>query len=220
LKDKKASNRSSAYRYYLEKTYPHASFEPGCIVGDNCHFGEGVHIGPRTTIVESSIGKFTYTGPESYFHQVTIGNFCSLGAQILAGLGRHPISYVSTYPAFYANKHPGALASIAESQIFREHLPINIGSDVWIGARAIVLDGVSVAHGAIIAAGAIVTRDVEPYSVVCGVPARVLKRRFDDLTIAELLRIAWWERPLEWIRENREYFIDIDKFILKFGQHP
>ena len=116
-----------------------------------------------------------------------MGAFCSLGPEILIGLGIHPLQYVSTYPGFYA---PDLVSWSVRISFMRKkyhllkHAPIIIGSDVWIGARAIVRDGVNIGHGAVIGAGALVTKDVAPYSIVGGVPARLIRMRFSDDIVA------------------------------------
>ena len=93
---------------------------------------------------------------------------------------------------------------------------VTIGSDVWIGARAMIVDGVHVGHGAVVAAGAVVTKDVEPYSIVGGVPARVLRYRFPPEVIAGLLEIEWWNWPYHRIQERAADFADATAFIGKY----
>jgi acetyltransferase-like isoleucine patch superfamily enzyme len=141
------------------------------------------------------VGRHTYGNPSvDIYHgsesKVIIGKFCSIspGVRIVVG-GIHPADWVSTYP-FRANWNlPGA---------FQDGMPttrgdVRIGSDVWIGTEAMILSGVEVGHGAIIAARSVVTRDVRPYSIVAGVPAREVALRHTEEQIAELLRIAWWD---------------------------
>lgn len=88
-----------------------------------------------------------------------------------------------------------------------------IGNDVWIGANAIILQGVTIGDGAIIAAGAVVTKDVPPYAIVGGVPAKVIKYRFSDEVILKLLQIKWWDKPEEWIIQKLEKFTDVSGFV-------
>jgi acetyltransferase-like isoleucine patch superfamily enzyme len=119
---------------------------------------------------------------------------------IVGGLGAHPTNWLSTHPAFYSLRRQSGVTFVQENH-FDELRPVTIGSDVWIGARTLVLDGISVGDGAVIAAGAVVTRDVPPYAVVGGVPARPIRYRFDDAVIAELLDWRWWELPDNVLRE-------------------
>lgn len=143
------------------------------------------------------IGRGTY-GPinieryEGSDAKVEIGRYCSIskGVRFVTG-GIHPPDWVSTYPFRIKFGKPEA---------YRDGLPcskgpITIGSDVWIGTDALILSGVNVGDGAIIAARSVVTRDIPPYAIVAGVPARVIRSRFDETTIGALLQIAWWNWP-------------------------
>ena len=89
---------------------------------------------------------------------------------------------------------------------------IEIGNDVWIGDSAIIMDGVKIGDGSIIAAGAVVTKDVPPYAIVGGVPAKIIRYRFDEDDINFLLELSWWEKDKKWIKENAEKFSDIRNF--------
>ena len=151
---------------------------------------------------------------------VTIGKFCSIAADsvMIPTIGHiPPRGYdkyrVSTYPLAKLKKDgwrdsyslPNEAGSIA------------VGNDVWIGARAIILSGVTIGDGAIIGAGAVVTRNVPPYAVVAGVPANVIRFRYSPEQISSLLKIAWWNWSLEKIKSNMDYFYgDVDDFIKKF----
>lgn len=141
------------------------------------------------------VGRHTYGNPSVQMYRgsesrVIIGNFCSIspGVEIIVG-GIHPSDWVSTYP-FRVNW--------GLPEAFQDGMPatkgdVRIGCDVWIGTEAMILSGVEVGHGAIIAARSVVTRDVRPYSIVAGVPAREIALRHSEEAIAELLRIAWWD---------------------------
>ncbi|NCC18133.1 MAG: CatB-related O-acetyltransferase [Bacteroidia bacterium] len=103
--------------------------------------------------------------------------------------------------------------TFAEYQNFEEIKPkIVIGNDCWIGDRVYLIGGVNVGDGAVILSGAVVTKDIPPYSIVGGVPARVLKYRYDEETINYLLKVKWWNKPIDWIKNNWELFSDMDKF--------
>jgi chloramphenicol O-acetyltransferase type B len=155
--------------------------------GNNVIYGESV-------VANSRVGRHTYIGG-AHLGNCDMGAFCSIGAgALVGGLGRHPTSMLSTHPAFYSTlKQSGA--SFSDGDYFEEHARTTVGNDVWIGANAIVLDGVTVGDGAIVAAGAIVAKDVPAYAVVAGVPARVIKYRFTDVEIESLLRTQWWLLP-------------------------
>ena len=93
---------------------------------------------------------------------------------------------------------------------------MEIGNDVWIGANAIILPGVKICDGVVVAAGAVVTHDIEPYAIVGGIPAKLIKKRFDDEMIKKLLKIAWWEWTPEEIEDKLEFFYQPDIFVSRF----
>ncbi len=143
--------------------------------------------------------------------KLTVGAFCSIGpgVQVLLG-GEHRPDWVTTFP--FTALWPAA-AHIAGHP--RTKGDVTIGSDVWIGAEAMILSGVTIADGAVIAARSLVADDVGPYSIVAGVPARVIRRRFDAATIERLLAVAWWAWPDEAIDEVLPLMLgaDIDAFL-------
>lgn len=171
------------------------------------------------------IGPFTSGLPFiiSFFRndKVRVGKFCSIAANtVLIPSGGHipPRGYekfrVSTFP----------LATLKRNGWRKEYeLPdkegiIMIGNDVWIGAGALILSGVTIGDGAIVGAGSVVTHDVPPYAVVGGVPAKIIRFRYNKDQIEALLKIAWWNWNIEKIKANMDYFYgEIDAFIEKFS---
>lgn len=139
----------------------------------------------------STIGKYSYIGFGSDFNNVKIGNYCSISSDVKIGLGKHPIDFFSSSPVFYSNNNP---FGVKETYFSYDDKPKKtvIGHDVWIGANVVILDGVEIETGAIIAAGAVVTKNVAPYEIVGGVPAKVIKKRFDNETIQQLMASKWW----------------------------
>ncbi len=136
------------------------------------------------------IGKFTYFGEYCHVSQHTkIGKFCSIGNLCTIGARRHDVSALSTWP------HVATLDAVEKL-----NKPTTIGNDVWIGCNVVILSGLTIGDGAVIGAGAVVTKDVPPYAIAYGSPARVRKYRFNKATIAKLLRLAWWDEPVETIR--------------------
>ena len=129
----------------------------------------------------------------------------SVAYGVRIGLPEHPVNMVSTSPKIYRN--------IKLKDIKDVYFPPIIGNDVWIGANAIILQGVTIGDGAIIAAGAVVTKDVPPYAIVGGVPAKVIKYRFSDDVILKLLEIKWWDKPEEWTTQNLDKFTDVSGFV-------
>lgn len=142
-----------------------------------------------------SIGEFSYGAPTvmewGEGARLSVGKFCSIAERVVIFLGgNHKTEWVSTYPF-------SALGEVwSEAEGIKGHPAtkgdVVIGHDVWIGYGVTILSGVTVGHGAVIGAGAVVSRDVEPYSIVAGNPARVVKRRFGESEIEALLKIEWW----------------------------
>jgi acetyltransferase-like isoleucine patch superfamily enzyme len=159
-----------------------------------CSVGRGSLIG------RISLGAFSFLGTDGEFHSMAMGRFCSIGPRVVVAPGEHPTDWVSTHPVFYGGGAPG----VDRSESFREwrpglalpvrHMPALIGNDVWIGHGAYIASGVVIGDGAIIGARAVVTRDVEPYAIVAGSPARELRKRFDPDVIARMPK--WWNYDL------------------------
>lgn len=164
------------------------------------------------------IGVGTYAG-EVQVHKydsgktLKVGSYCSIasGVQILLG-GEHRYDFVSTYPFnAFCPEH-------SHINAFHSKGDVVIGSDVWIGRDAMIMSGVTIGHGAVIAARSLVTADVAPYAIVGGSPAKPIKLRFSPSQIEALLRIAWWDWPETKVRECAPQLMqgDIDAFIAKF----
>jgi acetyltransferase-like isoleucine patch superfamily enzyme len=162
-------------------------------------------IGERCLLTESSVGRFTYFAGGSRVFYTDIGSFCSIAENVIIGHAEHPLNRISTSPLFYkSNNEFGNKNFVVNEQL--EFKRTKIGSDVWIGANAFIRTGVNVGHGAVVGAGAVVTKDVAPYSVVGGVPAAIIRKRFDDETIEKLLKIEWWNWTLDLIEKNKSLF--------------
>ena len=162
-------------------------------------------------IYMSSVDDYTYIGRKSVVVNSKIGKYCSIAPGSIIGAAKHPIEYVSTSPLFYSDKN--ILKKSFSVFNFEEYETTYIGNDVWIGANCVIKTGVKIGDGAIIGAGAIVTKDVAPYSIIGGVPGKVIKKRFNEEQIAALLKIKWWDWEEEKIINNAGLFNDIDKFI-------
>ena len=186
-------------------TYPSATFHPGVRIGMDCKFGLKVTVYAHTTIARAVVGDYSYIGGRSELKNCTLGKFCSVGPNVRIGLGMHPIDRVSTYPGFYSPFASGATKFFTDPTAL-ESLPVTVGNDVWIGANAIINDGVTVGDGAVVAAGAVVANDVAPYSVVGGVPAKVIRSRFEQEMVDFLLDLRWWDLEEETLRKNGAAF--------------
>lgn len=148
-----------------------------------------------------SIGPYTYGHPrilEPEMAGLSIGNFCSIGSDVTIILGNHRMDLATTYPF-------GVLGEFWDSAPhgYEDHEgrgDVVIGHDVWFGIGSKILPGTHIGSGAVIGAGAVVRGTVPPYAIMAGNPARLVRRRFDDATIARLLDLAWWDWPEERIR--------------------
>ena len=171
----------------------------------NCYGGCN-RIG-RNSSFFGSIGHASYIGSDCRISG-DIGKFSCIASNVVTAVGRHPTSnFVSIHPAFYSPDLKRCGLSFCDTPCFEESKGrITIGNDVWIGTGAILLDGVKIGDGAIVAAGAVVSRNVEPYSIVAGVPARELRKRFSQEEILQLQELQWWNKPEEWLRANGKKF--------------
>ncbi len=173
----------------------------------------------NSSISSSRIGYGSYLAEGATIRKAKIGKYCSIGPNVNCIFGKHPSStFVSTHPAFFTSRKNIGV-SYAKTQLFDEFseprdnqgkYSIVIGNDVWIGANVAIMDGVKIGDGAIVAANALVNKDVEPYTIVGGVPAKPIKKRFTDTHIAFLLQLEWWNKPENWIVEHASYFTNID----------
>ncbi len=192
-------------------------FEQNSRVYSSCSFEGYNRICRDSYISNSDFGYGTYVGRGSTIISTHIGRFTSIGPNVRVTSGNHPTEkIVSMHPAFYSLRKQAGFTFV-RLQKYDEGLDktrsTKIGSDVWIGDSALILEGVSIGDGAVVAAGAIVTKDVPPYAIVVGTPAKVLKYRFSEIQRAYLLEIKWWEKDILWIKKNAEHFSDVEIFI-------
>jgi len=170
-------------------------------------------IAKLSRIYHSKIEKYSYIGKNSTVQYTSIGKFCSIGENVFIGLAKHPSDWVSTSPLFYSGRNI-LKKKIGSNDYFYDKTVV-IGNDVWIGNNVMIMSGVKIGDGVIIGSGAIVTRDIPSYSIVAGVPAKLLKMRFDNSIIDKLLNIKWWDFDEKYIVKLGDYVNDIDEFIRK-----
>ena len=183
----------------------------------NCNFNSHNTIYDAAILTNVNLGDFTYIGSQTKIKNANIGKYCSIADDVLIGLGKHPSdTFVSTHPIFFSTRKQSQI-TFADQSYFDEYAEITIGHDVWIGAKAVILDGVKIGNGAIVASGAIVTRDVPPFAIVGGVPAKVLKFRFNEEKIIFLNTFQWWNKDVDWLQKNWQVFSDIENLQSKIN---
>lgn len=159
----------------------------------------------QVCILDSTLGDHTYLQMDSTVLACDIGKFCSIAKRVFVGLPQHKINEVSSHPVFYLGDTPLVRKFSTQNRGVASQRTV-IGHDVWIGHGAVVMSGVKVGVGAIIGAGAVVTHDVPDYAIVGGVPARVIRYRFEQSLRWKLLESRWWEMPDEWLEAHSESF--------------
>ena len=183
-------------RHYLARTIIKFKAHWSSYADASCSFDGFNNLGCHCRINNSSIGRFTYFSAYTSVTRAKIGAFCSIGQEcIIGGLAKHPLNWLSTHPAFFSIRNQ-ANYSFVSTNLFSELDNVEIGNDVWIGARVMIIDGCKIGDGAVIAAGAVVVADVPPYAIVGGVPAKIIRYRFDKAKIEELLQWKWWDMSL------------------------
>lgn len=171
---------------------------------------QGARIGKHSYCGNCHIGRYSYLSGFNIVVNTRIGNFCSIGSFVSICTGMHPTStFASTSPVFYS-AHGN---TFADREYFPESGKVEIGHDVWIGSNVLIIDNVTVGTGAVIAAGAVVTKDVPPYAIVGGIPAKIIKMRFDDQTIDALLKSRWWEKDDAWFKEHYRLMHDAEALL-------
>lgn len=156
-------------------------------------------------ILSSSVGDFSYIGPNTWLVATEVGKFCSIAPNCKIGLAAHSLKYLSTSPIFTETKNSTGY-SWTDRDFFNPTEPVVVGNDVWIGERVLVMGGVKIGNGAVIGAGAIVTKDVPAYAIVGGVPAKIIRYRFSEEQIKVLENMKWWDWQEGDLRERIKDF--------------
>jgi len=183
-------------------------------IGENCSvfastLRDNTFLNSGCVIARVELESFSYVAARSQLADLKIGRFCSIGPEFLCGAGEHPLDFISTSPVFYSTREQCGTTFVDQNE-FQELKHTTMGHDVWVGARVFVRSGVSIGNGAVIAAGAVVVSNVSDYAVVGGVPARIIRYRFDAPVIKELLQLEWWNWPEAQLRAAQSRFAQTD----------
>jgi phosphonate metabolism protein (transferase hexapeptide repeat family) len=194
------------------------TIDPSARVKD-CSLGAYTEVGARTILLEVAMGDYSYVVNDSQITYTTIGKFCSIAAMTRINPGNHPMQRATQSHFTYRSSayFPGE-PDEAEFFDWRRQHHVHIGHDVWIGHGAVILPGRKIGTGAVVAASAIVTKDVPAYTIVGGNPARVIRRRFTENVADRLANLAWWNWDRGQLREALPDFrkLDIDAFLAKY----
>lgn len=157
-------------------------------------------IGSGSTVIGSAFDRYSYCGYDCLFVNCNVGAFSSIANRVTVGGAGHPVHFVSTSPAFIAREYSGR--GIFASLEFDCYSETVIGNDVWIGEGVYIKGGLNIGDGAIIGMGSVVTKDVPPYAIFAGNPAKLIRMRFDEEVIASLLELKWWNLPDENLKQK------------------
>lgn len=184
---------------------------------ENSIFTKQSHILLGARLLNVKLGKYSRVGVNTKVANTTIGNFTAIGRNCNIGPGQHPTNLISTNSIFYRKGQ--FQDGWAKELNFEASPPITIGNDIWIGINSIIMDGVTIGDGALVAAGSVVTKDIPPYAIVGGVPAKVIKYRFDEAIRNKLLEIKWWNLPENVIEDALPIFTDTEITIEKLEKY-
>lgn len=175
-----------------------------------------------------SLGMGSYIGSYSNL-SARIGRFTSISNHVVCNSGVHPYQFpfATTSPCFFSLNpfHSQCGSTFATEQLFDEHrmvdsehgIAVEIGNDVWIGEGVFLVGGIKIGDGAVVLAHAVVSKDIPPYAIVGGVPAKILRYRYDENIIGFLLKIKWWNNSVDWLKQNWKLLSDIEKLKEHYG---
>lgn len=194
------------YLLGMLKYFFYKNISLGALVTIDSVISRKARIYRKVKVFRSMVGDYSYISRRTSLVCVSVGKFCSVAGSCMIGAGTHTMRNISTSPIFTEHKNATGHSWIPTSTENPYSERIEIGNDVWIGARVMIVGNVKVGNGAVIAAGAVVTKDVPPYAVVGGIPAKVIKYRFEPQVIEKLERLKWWDWPIEVLKKHISCF--------------
>lgn len=174
-------------------------------VHNNCEIAPKGVVYPLCRLRSAKLGNYSYIGTSTVLHCAIVGKFCSISDYCVIGLPSHNINTISSSPIFSGIRNGTKTSWVTKNKPLKP-MNVTIGNDVWIGYRAMIPSHVTIGDGAVIAAGSVVVKDVPPYAIVGGVPAKIIKYRFSQDVIDKLLEIRFWNKTDEEIKKNLDLF--------------
>jgi phosphonate metabolism protein (transferase hexapeptide repeat family) len=181
------------------------------------YLGAWTEIGANSWLVETTLDDYSYTAGDNQIIYTKIGKFSNIASHVRINPGNHPMERVTLHHVTYRRKLYGFGEDDAAFFDWRRSHACTIGHDTWLGHNVVVMPGVTVGTGAVVGSGAVVTKDVEPYTIVVGVPAKPIRKRFPDAIIEKLLRIAWWDWDHETLGARLDEMNNVEAFVEKYG---
>ncbi len=180
--------------------------------------GSYTDIGANVSLIETQVGDYTYFAGDASAIYAAIGKFCSIASHVRINPGNHPQWRVMQHHCTYRRVRYG-FDQRDDEEFFqwRRENAVTIGHDVWLGHGVIVMSGVNIGTGAIIGSGAVVTKDIPPYAVAVGVPAKVIKMRFESDIIEKIISVAWWDWDRATLENRFQDFLELDLFLKKYA---
>ncbi len=187
------------------------------VVLENTTLGAYTQLQAHSVLNNVTIGDFTYCAGYNQIDYARIGKFCSIASFVRINPGNHPTyTRVAQHHFTYRSELFGLGSNDTNFFAWRESRLVTIENDVWIGHNASIMPGVTIGNGAVIGTGSVVTKDVAPYSIAAGVPAKTITMRFSDEVIEKIEKSRWWDWDYETIKERLADFRSIDEFIKKY----
>lgn len=190
-------------------------FHDGVFIHD-CHIGEWTEVGTNCWLVETTLDDYSYVVGDNQIIYTEIGKFSNIASHVRINPGNHPMERVTLHHITYRRKMYGFGEDDADFFQWRRDHKCVIGHDTWLGHNVTIMPGVTVGAGAIVGSGAVVTKDVPPYMIVAGVPAKPIRPRFPDAIAEKLLKIAWWDWDRATLEARFDDLYDTQRFVEKY----
>ena len=185
------------------------NIDPTSMIKD-CSFGKYVEIGSNNNIEDTIIDDYSYTSENCQIIHSTIKKFVNIASYVRLNPSQHPISWASQHHMQYRKEMFGFGFDDESFFDWRRERRVEIGNDVWIGHNVVIMGNVTIGDGAVIGSSSVVTKDIPPFAIAVGNPAKIIRYRFDEKTIEALQNIAWWNREDKKIKDSIEDFKSIE----------